>query len=705
LRGWLKDHADRAVVEVVASGDKDSDKAAKNAGPAFSLCRYKPGTTRSKANVDAVSGFVADLDNVNDDDMADVFARLDGVAFFAWTTWGSGWAKLPQAWRLVVPLAVDVDADDWPGVWRLLSGHFAPKNDEATKDASRMHLLPRTPRAVPDGHGGHRVSDPVRWREQDGALFDPTPIVDEARQRAAAALAEAAKAEADRVARLALAPRSSANRPDRVTRAETWARTTDPALEGQAGSAVAMRVVGSMVRGFDLDEHEALQALSRWNARCVPPWSPDELSHKVRDALATPDPQGRASGWLLDESRPLPLPTATGHRQASAIDVGENAANDDDEAVNDDAKTWRAEMATARADLEHAMGSSTSAHDTPCGFVAFDDLMRSESPPLPWLVRGVVTEGAVFTIAGEPKAAKTWLALEMAVAVASGDTFVGEFQTGAPRAAFLFLTEDGVDSVKSRLRGTVRGHRLDMGAGLPVHVKTRGALDIGSIDALAWFVASVRRSGVAPGLVVIDPLRNVLGTLKENDNDDMAKVNAALRAVRDVLGCAVGYVHHTAKASESSAGRRAGQRMRGGGALHGGYDAGIHLSAPTMTTDGAVAVFTATVEVEVKAGKSAAPFAATLRVHDDDDGHCVRADWEHKRDEAGQRRDAEDEAAVLAVFDRPGAKDVYGKTELRDLVGGKTSRATHAIDRLIKGGRLLARSEGRTIMVSRTKAA
>lgn len=155
-----------------------ADDDAKKASPAFSPCRYRPGTSRGKANVDAMTAFVMDLDNVDDVFVDAVFGVLAsiGVRAFGWTTWGSGWKKLPQSWRIVVPFAVDVDAVAWPLVWQALTERLSlNRNDPQTKNADRLHFVPGAPMMVPDGDGRRR-NDPIRWRALRGVLLDPSTI-------------------------------------------------------------------------------------------------------------------------------------------------------------------------------------------------------------------------------------------------------------------------------------------------------------------------------------------------------------------------------------------------------------------------------------------------------------------------------------------------------------------------------------------------
>ena len=71
---------------------------------------------------------------------------------------------------------------------------------------------------------------------------------------------------------------------DRAARARRFLQGIEPAIAGQHGDLRTFRVCCRVVRGFDLSDHEALSALSDWNARCEPPWSERDLLVKVQNA-------------------------------------------------------------------------------------------------------------------------------------------------------------------------------------------------------------------------------------------------------------------------------------------------------------------------------------------------------------------------------------------------------------------------------------
>ena len=70
----------------------------------------------------------------------------------------------------------------------------------------------------------------------------------------------------------------------RMERARLYLDRVPPAITGQHGDVHTFRVCCRMVRGFALEDDDALALLEGWNARCQPPWSDAELREKLRRA-------------------------------------------------------------------------------------------------------------------------------------------------------------------------------------------------------------------------------------------------------------------------------------------------------------------------------------------------------------------------------------------------------------------------------------
>lgn len=69
-----------------------------------------------------------------------------------------------------------------------------------------------------------------------------------------------------------------------IERARAYLSAVPPAVQGQQGDSLTFRKACSVVRGFDLNESEALWLLGEWNARCQPPWTERELIQKIQGA-------------------------------------------------------------------------------------------------------------------------------------------------------------------------------------------------------------------------------------------------------------------------------------------------------------------------------------------------------------------------------------------------------------------------------------
>src|SRR5438552_19052381 len=66
------------------------------------------------------------------------------------------------------------------------------------------------------------------------------------------------------------------------------------------------------------------------------------------------------------------------------------------------------------------------------------DLRASAASATPWLIDQLWTAQAVGIIGGTPKSLKTWLAMEMAVAVASGSAWLATFPGPSPGPVRLY---------------------------------------------------------------------------------------------------------------------------------------------------------------------------------------------------------------------------------------------------------------------------
>src|SRR6202045_4821126 len=187
-----------------------------------------------------------------------------------------------------------------------------------------------------------------------------------------------------------------------------------------------------------------------------------------------------------------------------------------------------------------------------------------------WLVTGLWSEQAVGIVGGEPKCCKSFLALDLAVAVAAGVPCLRRFAVPRAGRVLLFAAEDALHIVRRRLEGISAAAGVAL-ANLDIQVITAPTVRL-DLDAdrrnLAETVAKLQ-----PRLLILDPFVR-LHRIDENASGEVAPLLAYLRALQRRHAVAVLVVHHAKK----GAGRvRAGQALRGSSEFHAWGDSNLYL--------------------------------------------------------------------------------------------------------------------------------
>jgi len=187
-----------------------------------------------------------------------------------------------------------------------------------------------------------------------------------------------------------------------------------------------------------------------------------------------------------------------------------------------------------------------------------------------WLVTGLWSEEAVGIIGGEPKCCKSFLALDLAVAVAAGVPFLRRFPVSRAGRVLLYAAEDAMHIVRRRLEGISAAAGVAL-ADLDIQVITAPAVRL-DLDAdrrsLAKTVAKL-----TPRLLILDPFVR-LHRIDENASGEVAPLLAYLRELQRRHGVAVTVVHH---AKKGGGGVRAGQALRGSSEFHAWGDSNLYL--------------------------------------------------------------------------------------------------------------------------------
>jgi RecA-family ATPase len=196
--------------------------------------------------------------------------------------------------------------------------------------------------------------------------------------------------------------------------------------------------------------------------------------------------------------------------------------------------------------------------------------LPTAGPQTQWLVEGLWSDQAVGILGGEPKCCKSFLALDVAVSVASGAACLRQFPVGRTGKVLLFPAEDSLPVVRQRLEGIASAAGVSF-ASLPVEVITVPSLRLDTAIDRQRLANTVRT--FQPILLILDPLIR-LHRVDENDATQIGALLSFLRELQRQFQVAVLLVHHARKDSHSS---RPGQALRGSSELHGWGDSNLYL--------------------------------------------------------------------------------------------------------------------------------
>ena len=208
--------------------------------------------------------------------------------------------------------------------------------------------------------------------------------------------------------------------------------------------------------------------------------------------------------------------------------------------------------------------------------------LPSTGPQAQWLVEDLWSDQAVGILGGEPKCCKSFLALDVALSVASGAACLRQFPVRRTGKVLIFPAEDSLPVVRQRLQGIACAAQVEFES-LPVQVITAHSLRLDTSTDRQRLTQTVQE--LQPILLILDPLIR-LHRVDENDASQMGALLSFLRELQRKFNLAVMLVHHARKDSNSG---RPGQALRGSSELHGWGDSNLYMrrkgSQLTLTTE------------------------------------------------------------------------------------------------------------------------
>lgn len=209
---------------------------------------------------------------------------------------------------------------------------------------------------------------------------------------------------------------------------------------------------------------------------------------------------------------------------------------------------------------------------------AYQDLMAQKAKAAPfkfvpvadlkicapeYIIGELIEVGALGLIFGDPGCGKSFLAVDIALSVATGTRFHGR---DTKKGSVFFIAGEGHNGLARRFAAWSQARRIPMAA-VPLFKSERAAqfLDVASAKAVTDAVSDLAAQHGSPALIVVDTLARNFGAGDENNTKDMSEFVVAIDELKASFpGCSVLIVHHSGHAAK--------ERARGAMALKGALD-------------------------------------------------------------------------------------------------------------------------------------
>lgn len=180
-------------------------------------------------------------------------------------------------------------------------------------------------------------------------------------------------------------------------------------------------------------------------------------------------------------------------------------------------------------------------------------------PPLVWRVKGVLPAEGLAALFGPSASGKSFLALDMAAAIAQGRSWFGNRTRSA---TVVYVALEGEGGFKNRVTAWERENLLPIPTALNFVMQPFKINDSQDVDDLAAIVPK-------GSVIFIDTLNRAAPMADENSSRDMGEILEGAKRLQTSIGGLVILIHHT--------GKDAGKGLRGHSSLFAALDGAIQV--------------------------------------------------------------------------------------------------------------------------------
>ena len=184
-------------------------------------------------------------------------------------------------------------------------------------------------------------------------------------------------------------------------------------------------------------------------------------------------------------------------------------------------------------------------------------------PKLNWLIKDILVDGGIATIYGESGSTKSFLAIDLAMHLATGSEWFGlEVNRGIP---IIYTALEGFRGVVKRIKGWCKKNEISPSNIFIDH----DSLLLGEQGSVESFINYYKANNFHRGMIIIDTFNMACPNIEENSAKEMSGVITKAKLIAEKLNSTVLIIHHSGK--DESRG------MRGSSSLKASMDTIIYV--------------------------------------------------------------------------------------------------------------------------------
>lgn len=242
---------------------------------------------------------------------------------------------------------------------------------------------------------------------------------------------------------------------------------------------------------------------------------------------------------------------------------------------------------------------------SPVPLVSYEDIITHDLPPVDWLVTDLIAKQDRVVVYGEFGSLKSWLLLDLALAIAAGQPWLGRFAVPHSQKV-LYVDEEMSRRILTRRVKQLGAGRSDISDKIPFSAMSLGGVTLKDETDTWDLLKNIKAEGCDPDVVILETLRRVM-VGSELEAQAVAQFWKALRPFQE-CGKTVIVSHHMRKTSLHG-GNALRDRASGSTDILGGADTAF---AVTRTEPGRVVLNW----VKSRNAEEAQPFAARFQPGD-----------------------------------------------------------------------------------------